>query len=189
MWVMGKNYLIKELKDLITEKYPYADNIINWQFYHINKNYNSINYLHADYYETILFCRYIDKWILTPPKLVLFSNINHYHKRENYYKEQVQIMVETKEQYWNDKEFKPMKKNPLDLTKKDVLDFDPILVLDFNNYNTIIDGNHRWVVSKKLNSKIPCIYLKRKNNEHPLKSKIKSLALQLFGDKRLFKND
>ena len=45
MWVMGKNYLIKELKDLITEKYPYADNIINWQFYHINKNYNSINYL------------------------------------------------------------------------------------------------------------------------------------------------
>ena len=123
------------------------------------------------------------------PKLVLFSNINHYHKRENYYKEQVQIMVETKEQYWNDKEFKPMKKNPLDLTKKDVLNFDPILVLDFNNNNTIIDGNHRWVVSKKLNSKIPCIYLKRKNNEHPLNSKIKSLALQLFGDKRLFKND
>ena len=98
-------------------------------------------------------------------------------------------MVETKEQYWNDKEFKPMKKNPLDLTKKDVLNFDPILVLDFNNNNTIIDGNHRWVVSKRLNSKIPCIYLKRRNNEHPLNSKIKSLALQLFGDKRLFKND
>ena len=107
---MGKNYLIKELKDLVIEKYPYADSIINWQFYHISKYHNIVNYLFEDYYESILFCRYIDKWILTPPKLVLFSNINHYQKRKNYYKEQIKLMMETKEKFWNDKEFKPMKK-------------------------------------------------------------------------------
>ena len=82
-----------------------------------------------------------------------------------------------------------MKKNPLNLTKKDVLNFDPIFVLDFNNKEIILDGNHRWVVSKKLKSKIPCIYLKRKNNKHILNNKIKTLSLELFGNKRLFKND
>ena len=62
-------------------------------------------------------------------------------------------MKNAKEQFWNDKEYKPMKKNPLNLTKKDVLNFDPIFVLDFNNKEIILDGNHRWVVSKKLKSK------------------------------------
>ena len=186
---MGKNYLIEELKDLLVKKYPFAGHIFSHQFYHISKYYNVVNYLFKDYYESILFCKYIDKWILTPPKLVSISNVNHYNKYSHYYQDKLEDMKNAKEQFWNDKEYKPMKKNPLNLTKKDVLNFDPIFVLDFNNKEIILDGNHRWVVSKKLKSKIPCIYLKRKNNKHILNNKIKSLSLELFGNKRLFKND
>ena len=116
-----------------------------------------VNYLFKDYYESILFCKYIDKWILTPPKLVSLSNVDHYNKYSHYYQDKLEDMKNAKEQFWNDKEYKPMKKNPLNLTKKDVLNFDPIFVLDFNNKEIILDGNHRWVVSKKLKSKIPCI--------------------------------
>ena len=183
---MGENYLkSQQLKDLLIKKYPFADSIINWQLYHINRCLDQISYLHTDFYEFILFCKYIDKWEFSPTQLVDLSSLKNTYSN---YKEHLVDFNEAGIDFWNEKEYKPMKVDPLKLTKKDVLNFDPILVLIFNNKNTIIDGKHRWIASLKLKSKLPCIYVKRKNNYHPLNKKIKKLAIDLFKDKRLQNN-
>ena len=178
-----------KIGNLLLEKYPFAYNEINWTMWFFSDSIkasmgfsNKIHYsFKKEYPYEILFFRNIDKFSINKPKLINYSQLDP--ELEGKWDTLVSRFEDYNgENFFNKNDINPYTKNVNTITKNDIENFNPIVILrKHGKLNMIWDGFHRAFLAIKHKSKLPAMIVDyNKIDPHPNNKKMVELANKMF---------
>ena len=180
---------LHKIGNLLLEKYPFAYDEINWTMWFLSNGIrNTMGFadkLHhsfrKEYPEEILFFRNIDKFKINQPKLIDYNQLDP-TLNGKWGKLMDRFKNEDGDYFWNYNDLNPYPKHVNKISKKDIKNFNPIVVLKkHGKLNLVWDGNHRAFLAIKNKSKIPAVIVDyNKIDPHPNNKKMVELANEMF---------